>query len=238
MYFKFLAFFGLAFLLSNVWPAVGKETNASRMKRGLPPLPPRFLARNKRPTPSATISAPYKPLHTPRPQGRSSRIQVFAGNGSSLGYVNNSTPIFGINLDADRGHDLRVQPVTGKRTVEQFSIHFERSNHLSAPLDSGTLASNKLLLRDLTELPNMNQDRAAVSDKNFVRTAVWSIDSKAKTNHLKKNELKALYVDPDDTESPIFVFDAAGNKFHFLEDIDSINNDFPMIPVRFYLSED
>jgi hypothetical protein len=38
-------------------------------------------------------------------------------------------------------------------------------------------------------------------------------------------------VDPDDTESPIFVFDAAGNKFHFLEDIDSINNDFPMIPV-------
>jgi hypothetical protein len=57
---------------------------------------------------------------------------------------------FGINLDADRGHDLRVQPVTGKRTVEQFSIHFERSNHLSAPLDSGTLASNKLLLRDLT----------------------------------------------------------------------------------------
>ncbi|KAJ7898432.1 hypothetical protein B0H13DRAFT_807343 [Mycena leptocephala] len=141
MYFKFLTFVGLVFLLAEIYPALGKETNASRLKRGLPPLPPRFL---KRATASGTTSA--RPSHSPRPQlyGRSSRIQVFAGNGSSLGYVRNSTPIISINIDADPGQDLRIQAVT---SGEPFEIAVE-SNSLSAPMYSGAFSSS-LAPRDL-----------------------------------------------------------------------------------------
>jgi len=229
MYFNILTIFGLAFLLADVYPSLGKETNASRLKRGLPPLPPRFILGNKRATAPATISA--RPSHTPRSQlsARSSRIQVFAGNGSSLGYAKNS-PITGINLDADPGQDLRIQTVTG----EPFDIFFESPNSLSAPLYSEVLASSTLPRSSFRESSNVNRARrAAVSDKGLVRTAVWSIDSNTK-------ELKAVYVDLNGAKSPMLAFDALENKLHFAGDIDiynSDNDDFPVIPVRFYLSK-
>ncbi|KAJ7247664.1 hypothetical protein B0H12DRAFT_1124968 [Mycena haematopus] len=223
MYFTFWGVLGLAFLLANAYPSLGKETNASRLKRGLPPLPPRFLMRQNRATASATISA--IPSYTQLSATRSSRIQVFAGNGSSFGYVKNSAPILGVNLDADSSQDLRVQGVTG----EPFSIYFESPKFLGAPLQPGALASRHL--RDFTKSSNKERS-GTVSHNDLVRTVVWSIDSKTR-------ELRALY--RTGTKSPILAYDAVGNKLYFVGDIgiyNSANSDFLVIPVRFYLSED
>ncbi|KAF8216501.1 hypothetical protein K438DRAFT_1953434 [Mycena galopus ATCC 62051] len=232
MYLKTLALFGL-FLLAD---ALDNETNGSRLKRGLPPLPPRFLARSKPVTGvksdlfhSFPIICPASPTISAKPSytqlsTRSTRIQVFAGNGSSLGYVKNSTPTLGINLDTDPGPDLRVQAVNR----EPFGIAFENPNFLRAPLYSGALASNDL---DFTESSNANQARAT---KGLVRSAFWSIDSNTK-------ELTALYVGSAGTKSPILAFDAVANTLHFVRNIDiynAANDDFPVIPVKFYLSED
>ncbi|KAF7370597.1 hypothetical protein MSAN_00692300 [Mycena sanguinolenta] len=222
MYFRIFAVLGLAFLLANGSPPPDKETNASRMKRGLPPLPPRFLGRNKA---STTISA--MPWYTQLSATSSTRIQVFAGNGSSLGYVKNSTPILGVNLDDDPSQDLHVRIVTG----EPFSITFESRKFLRAPLEPGAFSPNDL--RDLRESPNANKEhRVTGSHKDLARSVVWSIDSNTK-------ELTALY--STGTKSPVFGFDEAGNKLYFMGNIgiyNSANEDSPVIPVKFYLSED
>ncbi|KAJ6518812.1 hypothetical protein C8R45DRAFT_1204140 [Mycena sanguinolenta] len=221
MYFRIFAVLGLALLLANASPS-DKETNASRMKRGLPPLPPRLLMRNKA---STTISA--MPWYTQVSTTPSSRIQVFAANGSSLGYVKNSTPTLGVNLDADPRQDLRVRIVTG----EPFSITFESRKFLSAPLQPGAFSPNDL--RDLRESLSANKEhRVPGPHKDLARSVVWFIDSKTK-------ELTALF--SPGTKSPIFGFDAVGNKLHFMGNVgiyNSANEDSPVIPVKLYLSED
>ncbi|KAJ7612524.1 hypothetical protein DFH06DRAFT_1147235 [Mycena polygramma] len=84
MYSRCIKFLGLVLLLAGVPPSLGKETNASRLKRGLPPLPPRFLS-DKRATVPTTTSA--RPSRTPDPNN--------------------------LNLDAGSGQDLRIQAVAG-----------------------------------------------------------------------------------------------------------------------------
>ncbi|KAJ7091391.1 hypothetical protein B0H15DRAFT_835912, partial [Mycena belliarum] len=116
---KTLAFLGFIFLV-GINPSLCKETNASRLRRGLPPLPPRSLFRNKDAAgAAASATASSRPSHTPSPprpyvpffqlkssskhslysrrfSRRSGRIQVIASNGSSFGFLGSSIPI--INL--------------------------------------------------------------------------------------------------------------------------------------------
>ncbi|KAJ7116025.1 hypothetical protein C8R44DRAFT_220288 [Mycena epipterygia] len=249
MNLKILTLLGLLCFFADIIPSLGKETNASRLRRGLPPLPPRFLSRNKGATASMTVSS--RPSSTPRPRSsvRSGRIQVFAANGSSLGYVRNSTPMHafiplpqsrlihlifrnGINLEADSAHDLRVE-IAGEAP---FDIIITNPN-FPAPFYLGALSSRNLALHDLTTivLSNVDQARgAAASRKGFVQSSIWSINS--------SKELEARYVNPDGTKSPLLIaFDAHENELHFVGDIDfynSANPDFPASAVKFYLSED
>ncbi|KAJ6610200.1 hypothetical protein B0H10DRAFT_436230 [Mycena sp. CBHHK59/15] len=121
---KILSFFACVCLLAIIPSSLGKETNASRLRRGLPPLPPRFIVRDKRATASATISS--SPSSTPRPRF-SGRIKVVAGNGTSLGYVRNSpgnsnsiSPIGGVSLHADQ--DLRVRLAYGRELFDVVAM--------------------------------------------------------------------------------------------------------------------
>ncbi|KAJ7446687.1 hypothetical protein FB451DRAFT_785287 [Mycena latifolia] len=240
MNFKIFAFLALAFFLAAVNPSLGKETNASRLRRGLPPLPPRSLFRNKGAigwTASATTSS--RPSSTPRPRfsSRSGRIQVLASNGSSLGFVGNSTPVISINFGGDPGQDLRIQIVSESAP---FNIIVTNPN-FPTPFYLGALASSNLSLEKLTTVALSNVDRArsksraTASEKGFVQSAIWSID-------LNTQELKARYVNPDGTKSPLFVvYNAHYNELHFVGNVDSdnlANPGFPGSAVKLYLSED
>ncbi|KAJ7708677.1 hypothetical protein B0H17DRAFT_361556 [Mycena rosella] len=222
MNLKILPFLGLVFFLA-IDPCLGKETNASRFRRGLPPLPPRFVSRSKGATASATISS--RPSSTPRPHfssrsDHSGRIQVFANNGSSLGYVRNSTPI-SINFGGDPEQELRIQ--TG----------FE-----SAPFDIlkplGASASSSGTLDKLTTVALSSPDQASRLDtsgsgKGFIQSAIWSMDPNTQ-------ELKAQYVNPDGIKSALFVeYEAFKNELYFANDIDSAKHG---LAVKLYLSED
>ncbi|KAK6992233.1 hypothetical protein R3P38DRAFT_3088511 [Favolaschia claudopus] len=201
MYFKFLAFLGLVFLLVDIHPSLAKETNASRLRRGLPLLPPKFLSRTKRET-------VLRPWSHPR------RIQIFAGNDSSLGFIQDSTPTLGVNHEADHDQDLRIKLMN----KEPFDIIFKTPNILSEPLHSGML----IPARPAANLPRGSR-----------RTASWSVDKKT-------NELKALYTPPHGSNTPIIVLDTIGNTFHFVEHPDTNTHNFfrddsPVILVKLFV---
>ncbi|KAJ7224295.1 hypothetical protein GGX14DRAFT_649404 [Mycena pura] len=191
------------------------------MRRGLPPLPPPFLSRGKRTTPSATASA--RPSHTPHPQSSSrfGRVQVFANDGSPLGHS--------INLDSSPGQDLRVRAVP---SGELFNMIVVRPNSAAASY-LGELAATDLSSRDFT----VEQDRSSsgLGDKGHFQPSIWAIDPSTK-------ELKALYTNPDGSRSPLSVaFDPRGNELHFVKDIDTFNTiyaDFPTDVVKLYLRND
>ncbi|KAJ7765492.1 hypothetical protein DFH07DRAFT_367116 [Mycena maculata] len=228
MYFRIPLLLGLVLFLAdlNLALATDKETNASRLRRGLGPLPPRFASRDK----AATASASARPSHTPRPHSSSSssRIQVFSGNSSSLGYVRNSAPIYGINPDGGSG-DLRVRSMAGG---ERFDLIITNPSPSSTPSYLGAVTSGNLALRDLPKVALSNVDQ--VSDKAFVQSTIWSVNSSTK-------ELEARYMDPDGTTSPLtVVFDAHENEIHFVGDVDVYNSDyadFPAMVIKLYLTD-
>ncbi|KAJ7504344.1 hypothetical protein B0H11DRAFT_512547 [Mycena galericulata] len=232
MSFRIFMLLGLVLFLANLNPTQGRETNASRMRRGLPPLPPRFALRDKRVTASATASA--RPSPTPRSQ-LSGRIQVFAGNGSSLGYIKNSASIYGINPDGGSG-DLRVRAASGG---EEFDMTIANPAPSELPY-LGALASSNLALRDLPKVTLSNVDQAPSksrtrsTDQAIGQSTIWSINPSTK-------ELQARYMNPDGTKSPLsVVFDAADNELFFVGDVDAYNSayvDFPVVAVELHLSE-
>ncbi|KAJ6591533.1 hypothetical protein DFH09DRAFT_177348 [Mycena vulgaris] len=234
MNFKLLTFLGLVVVfLGNFYPSLGKETNASRFRRGLPPLPPRFALRNKGSTASATVTS--WPSSTPRPRfsARSGRIQVFAGN-TSLGYVRNSTPINSINLGGVPKQDLRVETVSERAP---FDIIVTNPNFLS-PFYVGVLVSRNLDARELATMTLSNVDRARSNfratgpGKSYVQSQIWSISSNT-------NELEARYLNPDGSKSSLFVaYDAHENELYFVGDIDFFNSASPASLVKLFLSED
>ncbi|KAJ7043632.1 hypothetical protein C8F04DRAFT_1251037 [Mycena alexandri] len=234
---KILTLLGLVLFVVGINPVLGttKETNASRLKRGLSLLPPPFLF-NKRATATATASA--RPSHAPHPPsyGHSGRIHVFAGNGSSLGYVRDS-PVNSLNIVADSEQDLRVQSLT---SGEPFDLRINGPTKKSprTPLYLGVVAARNIPLHDLVKVPLSTVIQArhpTASDKGFIQSTIWAIDSNTK-------ELKAQYMNPNGTKSPLLpAFDPHGNELHFVEDLaiyNSANSDFPSVAVKFYLSED
>ncbi|KAJ7180663.1 hypothetical protein C8R46DRAFT_1070173 [Mycena filopes] len=227
---KILALLGFVLFFAGFNPILGKETNASRLKRGLPPLPPASLF-NKRP-------ASAQPSYTPRPPwyNHPGRIHVFAGNGTALGYVGDS-PVNGLNTIADSGEDLHVQPLA-RGELFDLSISSSTPKSRKTPLYLGVVTARNKPLRDLIKvsLSTVNQARrTTASEKGFIQSTIWSIDPSTK-------ELKAQYLDPDGSKHPVLLaFDSHGNELHFVGDINlynSVNRDFPSIVVRFYLSED
>jgi len=248
MYSRMLVFLGLVLFLAVLNPALGKETNASRLRRGLPPLPPRISPRDKGATASASASArptqSANPVDTVswaehlHPRQLSGQIQVFAGNGSSLGYVTgrDSAPIYGISLNAGSGN-LRVRTTS---RGDAFAL-LTTTPTLSGPSYLGALASNDLALHELPKVALSNVDQApsnsrtAVLNRAFGQSPIWSINSSTQ-------ELEARYTNPDGTKSPLLaVFDSHENELYFVGDVDVYNAvyaDFPVLAVKLYLSAD
>ncbi|KAJ7760575.1 hypothetical protein B0H16DRAFT_577403 [Mycena metata] len=219
MSFKILTLLGLVLFVVGINPVLGtKETNASRLKRGLSLLPPPFLF-NKRGTATTPTSARPSQGLLPPSHGHSGRIHVLAVNGSSLGY------------------DLHVQTLTNKEPFD-LRIKGPTQNPLKSPLYLGVVTARNIPLHDLVKVPLSTVTQAhhtTASDNGFIQSTIWAIDSNT-------TELKAQYTNPNGTKSPLLpAFDPHGNELHFVEDLaiyNSANSDFPSVAVRFYLSED
>lgn len=235
---KTLAFLGFIFLV-GINPSLCKETNASRLRRGLPPLPPRSLFRNKDAAgAAASATASSRPSHTPSPprprfSRRSGRIQVIASNGSSFGFLGSSIPIASINLSGDPGQDLRVQTISESTPFNVIVMNpdFPSPSYLIAS------ASSSLGLHRLTTIGSSDVDRAVFKFRAttfgtyFAQLATWAIDS-----HTQEFEVR--YMSPDNSKSPLSaVYDTHDNELNFVENVNPVF-DAPTSTVKLYFFED
>ncbi|KAJ7623202.1 hypothetical protein FB45DRAFT_924878 [Roridomyces roridus] len=228
----------------RVWSSVCqcKETNASRLRRGLPPLPPRILKRQD----GSSASVSSRPMQTPSvaravSSPLSGRIQVFAGNGSYLGYVQgrDSPSIYGIAGSSS----LRVRATLGGNSSNLLIT----KPTVSGPQYLGALTSSDLPLEQLpcgaecvpepdNFLPVPSKSRSGtMNNRDFVQSAIWTID-------LTTREIEPRYTNPDGTNLPLLTaFDAHENELFFVGDVEVYNSehaDFPVSAVKLYLSSD
>ncbi|KAJ7281485.1 hypothetical protein C8J57DRAFT_1297773 [Mycena rebaudengoi] len=205
-----LCLFGfLAYINSSL---AKRETNASRLSRGLPPLPPRFLSRD------VTATANPRPSTSPIPKYFSGRIQVRTGNGKSLGYVRNAASNTNSVNTLGRGEDLRVKFIFGR---EPFEIIATVQSKLPPTFYIGAQENNQLAI--------------------FFSTPTSSkvINSSLYPSIRATNKFPVHYLNPDGTKSSVVVaFNAHDNELFFVHDINAHNTrDLPALAVKLFLVE-
>ncbi|KAH0582684.1 hypothetical protein J132_06454 [Termitomyces sp. J132] len=215
------------------------ETNAQRMARGLPPLPPRFKwtvpgrRNNGPPTPAGgwypkpSTKPPPPPPSTPY----SGCLEVRDDQGNALGHVKNtntSSPIGGLSLSKGDG-DLKVS-----FNVPQPSVPFDvlATNPIfSEPYyvgAAGTLdinwldptSKNTLAFTNVQQTPAGSVSLLSTFDSTLmVQSAIWSFNSDS-------NRLTAQYINPDGSSpATVLAYDSHANTLFFVGDIDDYNVD-------------
>ncbi|KAI0065505.1 hypothetical protein BV25DRAFT_1836303 [Artomyces pyxidatus] len=145
-----VALFAFLAVLALVLPASARVTNADRLRRGQPPLPPTRRATAKRQAPSPSS-----------PQSISGRIQVRDATGlNTLGYIQNtvSGPT-GIKFSGSE-NDLEVLYV-GAELVAYSAI-------FPSPFLIGASGSALLSVGSAAAIPFINVDESI--------SAIWSLD--------------------------------------------------------------
>ncbi|KAF9059665.1 hypothetical protein BDP27DRAFT_1453144 [Rhodocollybia butyracea] len=210
----------LLFCLLNLASASPvKDSNAYRLARGLPPLPPRDFGRNKpgqQPTP--VLRARANP--SPSPSGvaqYSGRLQVRLENGSTVGYVQDK-----LGLPVSHGSDLQISVFASLTRKEDLNIiaaaptAFPSRSHLGASSENSkdtTISadtSSSLLFTIVPKTPAMSRPIVLPTGNASVESAIWAINSTTK-------ELTAQYVNPDGSLPKTFImFNYTDDKLFFV----------------------
>lgn len=232
-----------------------KETNASRLAHGLPPLRPRSMThkslgrKRSHPSPSPSpfplpndhLKAAAAPLAT----WRTGRIQVRNTDGLVLGYVRNAPgtePVNGINFGV-ASQDVRVGFTTKPGSVlldlAVTNPNFNGPTYLGARSSSSHNAHLAAGSADSVDFLNVNTTPPHVgpipipgtSDKG--ESAIWTLDEATK-------QFMPHYINPDGIQvSTQIAYVAQDNKIFFTGSVEAWNvENGGAAAVAFHLEED
>ncbi|KAG2075691.1 hypothetical protein BDR04DRAFT_1150019 [Suillus decipiens] len=231
----------IALLLSiSTHGAVVALTNAQRLARGLPILPPKFgralpgyartpIATGENPSPSFTSQNTF-----------TGRILVKGHNGKSLGHLHNlASGINGINFGASSA-DLHVSFTTSRS--EQGLIDIQAVDAaFPGPHYIGTTSSTNLATGSSTFVSFGNVIRTpahsqpvSMGHHNADESAIWTFNPKT-------YQLSVHYVNRDGHEAKTTIaYNAHDNTIFFVGDVGAynaaqVNPDNHVSPVTFYL---
>ncbi|KAG6890330.1 hypothetical protein C0995_009537 [Termitomyces sp. Mi166 len=221
------------------------ETNAQRMARGLPPLPPKFkrTAPGKRndepPTPAwgRNPKPSTRPPPPPAPTPYSGCLEVRDDQGNALGRVKNtntSLPIGGLSLSRDDG-DLKISfnvpqssiPFDVLATNPEFSGPYYVGAAGTLDIDSlGLTSKNTLAFTNVQQTPAGSIPVPSSFDStSVVQSAIWSFDSdSSELSDLTRGFNTAQYINPDGSfPVTVLAYDSHANSLFFVGDIDAYN---------------
>ncbi|KAG1860706.1 hypothetical protein DFJ58DRAFT_778581 [Suillus subalutaceus] len=228
-------------LLLSVCSAGAALTNAQRLARGLPILPPKFGRSLPGYARSPTVAGVKDPSPSSAPpQTITGRILVKSHNGKSLGHLHNmASGINGVNFGASSA-DLHVSFTTsrsGKGLIDIQAV--DAAFH--GPHYIGTTSSHTLATGSSTAVDFGNAIRTPVhsppvpaGQHNADESAIWTFDPRT-------HELKVQYVNPDgQTAKTIIAYNIHDNTIFFVGDIGAYNAaqvhpDHHVSPITFYL---
>ncbi|KAH7926018.1 hypothetical protein BV22DRAFT_1046345 [Leucogyrophana mollusca] len=252
MRFSLLALFALFVATASPVAAEGL-TNAERLARGLPILPPKFgrsvpgYARN--PTPASpekrvvavSASPSPKPIRTEWFYKFTGRIKVVSYDGEPLGYLRNwaTGSVSGVNAGGPSS-ELHVSFKAPRRGGDHLFSILATNPNFPAPYYIGTTTSATLAPGSPSSVAFGNVEQTppksppVTSGNQTDESAIWSFDGKT-------NELTAHYVNPDGSPAKTTIaYNIWDNNIFFVGDIDAFNNatsdpDYLVSPVTFYL---
>ncbi|KAF4569690.1 hypothetical protein EYR40_008669 [Pleurotus pulmonarius] len=211
--FMWLAFFSL--LTSTLSLPIPYESNAQRLARGLPPLPPVFrrtlpgYTSPWKPTPvykGRRAAAPSPSPSLPIPQSLKGRLEVRGVDDKRIGFIGRpsvSEPVSGINTGS--GEDLHVE-----FTPKAFPFDIIATNKGLLPNFLGADGAEDIDgdLSSSIEVSNVDQG---------TQSAVWLFDRATR-------ELTAQVTNSDgSTPETSIGYISAVNKLFFLGDLDAFN---------------
>ncbi|KAF7430877.1 hypothetical protein PC9H_006591 [Pleurotus ostreatus] len=220
----------LSLLTSTVSLPIPYESNAQRLARGLPPLPPVFKRTLPGYTPQWNPTPVYKGRRAAAPSPSPSlplvpslegRLEVRGVDDKRVGFIGRpsaSEPVGGINTGA--GEDLHVE-FTPKSTP--FDIIATNEGLLPNFLGADGAEDIDVDLSSSIELSNVDQG---------TQSSVWLFDSATQ-------ELTAQVTNSDgSTPETSIGYSSAVNKLFFLGDLDAYNAENTEVPaskVRLFL---
>ncbi|KAG0709375.1 hypothetical protein DFH29DRAFT_888085 [Suillus ampliporus] len=227
-------------LVLSVSSAVAALTNAQRLARGLPVLPPKFgrALPGYAWTPTAA-GAKQSPSPSP-PKKYTGRILAMGNDGKPLGHLYNwASGINGVNFGAS-SEDLHVsftKPLSGKGLIDIQAVDpafpelcyiGTTSNDTLAP-GSPTAVGFGNVIRTPVHSPPV-----PVGQNEADESAIWTFDQNT-------NELKAHYVNLDGHKAKTTIaYKIYDNTIFFVGDIGAynaaqVNPDYHVSPITFYL---
>ncbi|KAG2157735.1 uncharacterized protein EDB93DRAFT_1325942, partial [Suillus bovinus] len=220
-------------LLFSLSSAAAAITNAQRLARGLPPLPPKFgralpgyaktpTEAGGNPVPS---SAPYKTF--------TGRILVKGHNGKRLGHLyNRASGINGVNFGAS-SEDLHVSFTTSRSQNGLIDLQIVDST-LPGPDYIGTTSNGALTSGSSKAVSFGKVTKTPAHSHHSHESAIWTYDSRT-------HQLKVHYVNPNGHEAKTTIaYQNNDNKIFFVSDIGAYNAaqtnpDHHVSPITFYL---
>jgi hypothetical protein len=239
-----------------------KDTNASRLSRGLPPLRPRSLLhssltkkRNAAPSPSPSsiahvdTSALIKNIASaPSESWSTGRIQVRNTAGLVMGYVENpgaSASNIGINYESskDDAHFGLHIPSSSNSLLDLVII----TPNLNGPTYLGARSSSLYTTHlasgsaDSVDLLNVAQTKASSipvlipHTTDLGESAIWTFDTLTK-------QLTPHYINPNGNQAPTTIgYRTKENQLFFVGDVDAwakANSGYEAVPVTFHFEQD
>ncbi|KAG1795177.1 uncharacterized protein HD556DRAFT_1366609 [Suillus plorans] len=223
-------------LLFSVCSSAAAITNAQRLARGLPPLPPKFgralpgYART--PTVAAENSSPSSAPH----KTFTGRILVKGHNGKQLGHLSNrASGINGVNFGASSA-DLHVSFTSsrfehGLIDIQAVDAHGHSyigttSNAVLATGSSTFVSFGKVIKTPAHSPP------VPVGKHHADESAIWTFDSRS-------HELNVHYVNPNGHGAKTTIaYNSHDNTIFFVGDIGAYNAAHPgghVSPITFYI---
>ncbi|KAG1808724.1 uncharacterized protein BJ212DRAFT_1382825 [Suillus subaureus] len=211
-------------LLLSVSSAVAALTNAQRLARGLPILPPKFGRALPGYARTPTVAGTSKPISQVLALTNvfTGRILVKSHNGKPLGYLHNRVSgINGVNFGASSAN-LHVSFTTSRSGKGLIDIQVIDAA-FPGPHYIGTTSNHTLATGSST----------AVGFGNVVRT-IWTFNPRT-------NELQVHYVNLDGhTAKTTIAYKIHDNTIFFVGDIGAynaaqVNRDYHVSPITFYL---
>ncbi|KAJ8586760.1 hypothetical protein M405DRAFT_822837 [Rhizopogon salebrosus TDB-379] len=236
-------------LFLSLSSTVAALTNAQRLARGLPVLPPPKFGRalpGYAWTPTEKRGASPSPSPSPSPSAYSTKLQyntarilVVGSDGQALGYLyNGASGVNGVNAGPPSS-DLYVSyTMSGSEgglidllvTKAAFPAPYYLGTTSNATLAPGSSAF--VSFGNVVQTP-ANSPPVLVDELKTGESNIWTVDATTM-------ELTAHYVNPDGSApSTTLAYDTRGNSIIFVGDIDAYNaaaQDISVSPVTFYLA--